>query len=518
MKEILINVESKELRVAILKNKKLHDLVIERKKSRQITGNIYRGKVTNILKNIQSAFIDIGEGENGFIHISDIIENTQKFQDMFDMDFDSKSIEKTKASSKENAEEADITKILKNGQTVLVQVVKEPIGTKGARLTSNISIPGRFLVLLPNSPHRGVSKKISDNKVRTQLKNLIKAFEMPSEMGLICRTSCVNATREQLIDEAHELISNWENTRIEFEKSTGTSLLYQESDIIKRTVIKALDKNFGRLLVDDKTTYNTIAQMVKKYAGPNSTLKIDCYRDKLPIFKRFGIEKEIGKAANRKIWLQSGGYLFFERTEAMYTVDVNSGRGGGKKDSSKDVEEAIVHINMEAAEEIARQLSIRNIGGLVICDFIDMRYRKNGRRVLDRLKAALKEDSAKITILGMSEFGLVEMTRQRNRESLLQTMYTECPYCHGKGLVKNFESASIELERAISELIKCNEQFALEIAVHPQFNEYLNREDKAYLMETFEDSNARITFRTDDTLHISEFEIYNSTNGTLLEV
>lgn len=511
MKEVLINVESKELRVAILKNKKLHDLVIERKKSRQITGNIYRGKVTNILKNIQSAFIDIGEGDNGFIHISDIVENAQKFQEMFDMEFDHHN---TDAESTET----DISKILKPGQNVLVQVVKEPIGTKGARLTSNVSIPGRFLVLLPNSPHRGVSKKITDNKTRTQLKNLIKAFEMPSEMGLICRTSCITATREQLIDEAHELIQTWENTRVEFEKTKDTALLYQESNIIKRTVIKAIDKDYSRLLVDDKTTYNAIIRMQKKYAPQDCKLKIEYYRDNLPIFKRFGVEKEIGKAANRKIWLQSGGYLYFERTEAMYTVDVNTGRGSGKKDSGKDVEEALVHVNMEAADEIARQLSIRNIGGLVICDFIDMRYRKNGRRVLDRLKAALKEDSAKITILGMSEFGLVEMTRQRSRESLIQTMYTECPYCYGKGLVKNFESVSIELERSISELVNCGEQFALEVVIHPEFNRHLNKEDKAYLMKKFEDSNAKISFKTSDTLHISEFEIYNSTNGTLLEV
>ncbi len=512
MKEILINVETKELRVAILKNKKLHDLVIERKKSRQITGNIYRGKVTNILKNIQSAFIDIGEGENGFIHISDIVENTAKFKEMFDMDFEPETTKKVEAES-----ETDITKILKNGQTVLVQVVKEPIGSKGARLTSNVSIPGRFLVLLPNSPHRGVSKKITDNKSRTRLKNLIKAFEMPSDMGLICRTSCVDATTDQLIDEAHELIQNWENTRIQFEKSQGTSLLYEESDIVKRTLIKALDKKFSRLLVDDKEMYESLLKMNTKYASPDSTLKIEYYRDKLPIFKRFAVEKEIGKAAHRKVWLQSGGYLFFERTEAMYTVDVNTGRGG-KKDSSKDVEEAIVHVNMEAAEEIARQLSIRNIGGLIVCDFIDMRFRKNGKRVLERLKAALKEDSAKITILGMSEFGLIEMTRQRNRESLLQTMFTECPYCSGKGLVKNFESASIDLERAIKELIFCGENFALEIFCHPQFNEYLNKEDKDYLLSTFEESNAKLLFKTKDTLHISEFEIYNSTNGILLEV
>lgn len=509
MKEILINVASKELRVAKLRNKRLSDLVVERKKSRQLVGNIYRGKVRNILKNIQSAFIDIGEEDNGFIHITDIVENTQKFQEMFDMDFN--------APKPVEDQETDISKVLKANQTVLVQVVKEPIGTKGARLTSNISIPGRFLVLIPNSSHRGVSKKISDSKSRNRLKSLIQAFEMPSDMGLICRTSCLNATQDQLIDEAHELIEIWQNTRLEFEKTKGCALLYEESDIVKRTLLSALDKKYDRLLVDDKTTFNSLLRMQKKYASEDSPLKIEFYRDKMPIFKRFGVEKEIEKASNRKIWLPSGGYLFFERTEAMYTVDVNTGRGQ-KKDAGKDVEEAIVHVNMEAADEIARQLSIRNIGGLVICDFIDMRYRKNGRRVLDRLKAALKEDSAKITILGMSEFGLVEMTRQRSRESLIQTMHTDCPYCYGKGTIKNFESVATELERGILELIHCGDNFALDINVHPHFNEYLEKNDKEYLVEMAEKENAKITFTTNDTLHLSEFEIYNTTNGQLLEV
>ena len=512
MKEILINIESKETRVAFLKQKKLYDLTVERKKSRQITGNIYRGKVTNILKNIQSAFIDIGENENGFIHITDIVENTQKFQDMFDMEFN-----RNTTGKEEEEKDADISKFLKKGQSVLVQVVKEPIGTKGARLTSNISIPGRYLVLLPNSPHRGVSKKITDLKARTRLKNLIQAFEMPSDMGLICRTSCLGATQDQLIDEAHELIHAWDSTREQFENSINTSLLYEESNIIKKSLIKAIDKNFSRLLVDDKETFNHLMKMHKNYSNKNSILKIEYYRDTFPIFKRFAIEKEISKSTNRKIWLQSGGYLFFERTEAMYTIDVNSGSDRRKKNDSMNVEETIVNINMDAADEIGRQLSIRNIGGLIICDFIDMRSRKNGRRVLDRLKAALKDDSAKITILGMSEFGLVEMTRQRSRESLTQTLYTECPYCSGKGLVKNFESVSIDLERTLQEIISCQQQFALKEITHPQFDLYLNNEDKKYLINTFENNNAKIEFKTDDCLHISEFQIYNSTNGTVIE-
>ena len=240
MKELLLTIESKETRLATLCDRRLQDLVVERKKSRQITGNVYRGRVTNILRNIQSAFINIGEGENGFIHISDIVENTQKFQELFDMDFDwdydpEESAQKAKA-------ESDISKVLKADQTVLVQVVKEAIGSKGARLTSNISIPGRYLVLLPNTSHRGVSRKISDPAQRDRLKQIIRSFEMPTDMGLICRTASTLATTDQLVEEAHELVKTW-NTIVEtFQKADGPVCLYRESDIVKRALITAVDK------------------------------------------------------------------------------------------------------------------------------------------------------------------------------------------------------------------------------------------------------------------------------------
>ncbi len=514
MKEILLTVESKETRQAKVVEKKLQELIVERKKSRQITGNIYRGRVTNILHNIQSAFIDIGEGENGFIHISDIVENTQKFQELFDMDF-----EWDYDLSSYNAKEekvADISKILKIDQTVLVQVVKEPIGTKGARLTSNISVPGRYLVLLPNSPHRGVSRKITDKTARDRLKQIIRAFEMPSDMGLICRTASMLATQDQLIDEAHELFESWNKIIEGFNVSTSAQCLYRESDLIKKALMTALDKKYDRILIDHYPTYLACSRMYKKYKETDQELKVEYYRDKVPIFKRFNVEKEIEKALTRKIWLTSGGYLFFDRTEAMYTIDVNSGRSG-QSDSKKNVEETLVHINMEAADEIARQLRIRNIGGLIICDFIDMRSRKNQRRVLDRLKDAMKEDSAKCTILGMSEFGLVEMTRQRNRESLVQTVFSECPYCSGNGMIKNFESMSIEIERAVNHLVNQAAQFALELVTHPDLDHKLNHSDKKYLEKMVAKLNATITFHTNDLLHLNEFEIYSATNGKKLE-
>lgn len=511
MDEILLNIESKERRYAHLRNGLLHDLIVERRKERQLTGNIYRGRVTNILHNIQSAFIDINEGENGFIHISDIIENTRKFEQIFDMDFDlDYDIGEVDMRQQKNLK---IDEVLKIDQPVLVQVVKESIGSKGARLTSNVSVAGRYLVLLPNSPHRGVSRKIEDRSVRDRLKKLIRSFEMPRDMGLICRTASRAATPEMLVAEAHELLQNWQVIMDSFKKTSDPAMLYAESDLIKRAVVTAIDRRYERLLIDDFPTYQTCKNLYSKYASEHD-LRIEFYRDKVPMFERFNVEREIEKALRRKVWLPSGGYLFLDRTEAMHTIDVNSGRSSN---SDSDVEESLVRINLEAAEEIARQLRLRNIGGLVICDFIDMRSRRNQRRVLDRLRDCMRDDSAKCTILGMSEFGLVEMTRQRHRGSLMQTIFTACPYCAGSGLVKTNETVSIEIERQLRKIVRCQQQFALKLVIHPELDQYLEVIDKPYLRKLAEGLNAFIDFGTDDRLHLNEFQFFSTTSHRLIE-
>lgn len=512
MKEILLNVESKETRYTELRNGQLYDLIIERKKERQLTGNIYKGRVTNILHNIQSAFIDVNEGENGFIHISDIIENTKKFEEIFDMDFDLDYDISALASKQRRG--LDIEEVMKIDQSVLVQVVKEPIGSKGARLTSNISIAGRYLVLLPNSPHRGVSRRIENRTMRDRLKKIIRSFEMPQEMGLICRTASRLATAQMLIDEAQKLFDAWQEVMRKFHKEPRPALLYEESDLVKRAVINAVDKRFDRLLIDDYPTYQRCKRLYSRYKTEH-TLRVEYYRDKVPMMERFNVEREIEKTLRRKIWLGSGGYLFFDRTEAMHTVDVNSGRS---TNPGGDVEEALVRINLEAAEEIARQLRLRNIGGLIICDFIDMRYRRNQRRVLDKLKECMKQDSAKCTILSMSDFGLVEMTRQRSRSSLTQTMFTQCPYCDGAGTVKTHESITIEIERALKKAVSLQQQFGLRLVIHPQLYQYMEEIDKQYLLDLAERINAHLDFATDDTLHITDYQIYSTLNNQLIEV
>ncbi|HPE85353.1 MAG TPA: Rne/Rng family ribonuclease, partial [Chlamydiales bacterium] len=502
MKDILLNIESKETRLALLKFGVLWDLVIERSSSKPLTGNIYRGSVTNILHNIQSAFIDIDEGDNGFIHISDILENAQKLQEMYGMDLEWD--EENKPPQK-RIQTADIDQLLNIDQPVLVQVVKEPIGSKGARLTSNISVAGRYLVMLPNNPHRGVSRKIEDRGAREKLKKIIRSFEMPKDTGLICRTSSVNASPEKLADEARDLFQTWETIVEEYNKATGPKCLFEESDLIKRAVLTAVDKKYDRILVDDQATFLRCKKLYAPYANEHP-IKIEMYRDKIPMFERFGVERELDKAMKRKIWLPSGGYLFFDLTEAMCTIDVNSGRSSG--DKAKDLEEGLARINMEAAEEIARQLRLRNIGGLVICDFIDMRSRKNQRRVLDRLKEALKEDSAKCTVLGMSEFGLVEMTRQRSRESLYQTILSHCPYCSGLGSIKTHESVEIEIERALKKLINLKEEYALEVNIHPQVSQHMGKKGRDHLIRLAKTLNADIKFKVKDALHLNDFEFY----------
>ncbi len=511
--DILLNVESKEIRYAHLRNGQLRDLILERKKARQLTGNIYRGRVTNTLQNIQSAFIDVGEGENGFIHMSDILENTKKFEQMFDMDFDLDYDIQTVDVRKQK--KLNIEEVMKIDQPVLVQVVKEPIGSKGARLTSNISIAGRYLVLLPNSPHRGVSRKIEDRGARERLKKLIRAFEMPHDMGLICRTASSQATTDMLISEAHELLEGWQQIMEKFNDSTNPTLLFEESDILKRSVMTCVDKKYDRLLVDDYNTYLKCKRYHKKFSLEHP-LRIEYYRDKTPMFERFNVEREIEKALRRKIWLPSGGYLFFDRTEAMFTIDVNSGRS---TTTEGNVEETLVRINLEAADEIARQLRLRNVGGLVIVDFIDMRVRKNQRRVLERLKEFMKEDPAKCTILSMSEFGLVEMTRQRNRESLVQTLFTSCPYCSGSGLIKTHESVVIEIERAIKKATHKFEQFGLLLTVHPDLYKYMKNEgDLSYLESFAKKLKAKIEFEESDRLHLNDFRLISTVTHELLEV
>lgn len=510
MTDLLLSIEPREMRMALMRSGILQDLAVERTRSRQLTGNIYRGVVTNILPNIQSAFIDVGEDSAGFIHISDI-EDHGRGALAEGLDFDEES-----QPSDTGAATDEITSCLQLGQTVLVQVAKEPIGNKGARLTSNIAIAGRYLVLLPKVSHRGVSRKIEDRATRDRLKRLVRSFEMPDDMGLICRTASQQASSDQLEQEAHELSQQWEKVAKGFDSGKKPALLLEESDFVRRAVLLAVDRRVDRILVNDQATVQRVRKLYAPYQEEHP-VDILHYTDKVSLFEQYGVQREIEKALRRKVWLPSGGYLFFDRTEAMTTIDVNSGRSLNTAEPvPADVDESLLRINLEAAEEIARQLRIRNIGGLVICDFIDMRLRRNQKRLLDRLKDAMKEDSARCTILGMSEFGLVEMTRQRHRESLQQVLMMPCPYCSGSGQIKSPETMILELERTLKPLLAKTPHVKAQL--HPEVIRAMTTQDRQHLKRLSDKAKGQVDIDSDENLHLNEVCFFDGVTGKRMEV
>lgn len=511
MQEILLNVELGETRFAHLKNGALHNLAIERKNCHQLKGNIYKGQVTNVLSNIQSAFVNIGEGESGFVHLSDIAENTRKLEELFDMDFE---ILPSSAEDVVRPSQPDICELFDVDKWVLVQVVKEPIGSKGARLTSNISLAGRYLVLTPNTPHRAISRKIEQPKVRERLRGLLASLKLPSSIGVVCRTASQGAARELLELEARDLLQQWYQIVQQFNAKSDPGCLHRDANLVKKAVLTALDRRVDRLLVDDRETYLACRQTCEKYAKEHP-LHIEHYQESLPIFERFRVEVEIERTLRRKVWLPSGGYLYFDRTEAMHTIDVNSGRSTS---SDHNLEETLVQINLEAAEELSRQLRLRNIGGLIICDFIDMRSRVGRRRVLEKLKECMHQDAAKCTILSMSDFGLVEMTRQRSRESLAEMVLCYCPYCSGLGLVKRNETVVIEIARALKKVIDHLGQVALKLTFHPQLQRHMEKEGTEQLRKLAQARGARLSLHTDDSLHVNDFHFANSKSQRKIDV
>lgn len=508
MMEILLNVEEQEVRCAHLQNGVLQDLAIERKHSSQLKGNIYKGQVTNVLQNIQSAFVTIGEGESGFVHLADIAENRRKLEEMFDMDVDTAATEPIQTPRPPEPELFNVDK------WVLVQVVKEPIGSKGARLTSSITLAGRFVVIMPNAPHRAVSRKIEKPAARDRLKKILKSLSLPPHMGVVCRTASQSASKELIAKEAMELSEEWQKIVEKFHSKQGPCCLYRDAGLIKKTLLYALDHKVDRLLIDDQKTFVNCCKPMEKY-GPETPLKVEHYQAAMPIFERYGVEREIEKILSRKIWLPSGGYLYFDKTEAMHTIDVNSGRSTC---GDRNLEETLVQINLEAAEELSRQLRLRNIGGLIICDFIDMRSKTNRRRVLEKLRECMRQDAAKCSILSMSDFGLVEMTRQRTRESLAETLLCHCTYCSGIGLVKRHETVRVEITRSMKKAILQLRQKALKLTLHPQLMRYLEKEGQDQLRQLAQRLNARLSMHEDDTLHINDFHFANAKSMRKIEV
>ncbi len=435
-REMLINVSvGDECRIAVLHEGRLEELFIERASSESHIGNIYKGRITNIEPNIQAVFVDFGLPQNGFLHISDV--QPQYFPDHKG---DGEDVGRKIPRHQRPA----IQKCFRRGQEVIVQVTKEGLGTKGPTLTTYLAIPGRFLVMMPGMNRHGVSRKIEDEEERRSMRDMLSELNLPSGMGFIMRTAGLGRSKRDLQRDLNYLLRLWKTVAHRIKTLQAPVELYQESDLVTRTIRDVYTADFARVVVDDAETAKK-AQEFLHLAMPRSKATVDLHTEREPLFHRYRIEEEIEKINMRHVPLPSGGSLVIDSTEALVAIDVNSGRYR----ATDDAEEAAFKINVEAAEEIARQLRLRDLGGLIVCDFIDMRVDRHKRTVERALRGALKRHKERAKILKMSAFGLIEMTRQRQGPSLKRNIYYDCPQCRGSGLVKMPHSVILDVVRIL---------------------------------------------------------------------
>jgi ribonuclease G len=508
-KEIIVNAEALENRVAVLEDGQLEEFTIERTTEKRIVASVFKGKIRNLEPGLKAAFVDIGFEKNAFLHYWDIIpEQLDQRVDLIEMPEGERTKQKPKISQK------DIPQLYPPGSEVIVQVVKGPIGTKGPRITTNISIPGRYLVLMPFNPQRGISRKIEDDKERRRLKDILSRLRIPEGMGVIVRTVGENQKKRYFIRDLELLLATWRQVEEKIKTGPVPSCVFQEPDLVERTVRDFLTEEVDRIVVDNEQAYERIRNMIGQISRL-SRGKVRLYNEPTPIFSKFNVERQIESAFRRQVWLKSGGYICIDETEALVAIDVNTGR----HKSQKDLDTTILQTNLEAAEEICRQLRLRNIGGLIVIDFIDMRHRNDQQKVTNRVRDGVKRDKSKTRILNISQLGLMEMTRQRHSESMASAVYEDCPYCKGKGMVKSALSMSVEIQRKIAELLrKLREQGKhetpqLRIYVHPEVLSRLRMEDEAVLIELEKKLSGKLSFRADPAYHFEQFKIADAISG-----
>ena len=511
-KEVIINAETLETRVGVLEDGKLEEFNIERTTEERLVGSIFKGKVRNLEDGLKAAFVDIGFEKNAFLHYWDIVPN------QFDSGVEIVEREGSKRRDRPKITQRDIPRVYPTGSDIIVQVTKGPIGTKGPRITTNVVLPGRYLVLLPNSDQSGISRKIENQEERKRLKRILRELSIPDNMGVIMRTAGEGQQTRYFVRDLALLLEEWRGIQDRIKSQGMATCVFQEPDLIERTVRDFLTEDVERIVVDSQKAYDRMREMISKISK-RSAGKIKYYTDAQPIFDRFSISKQLENAFARQVHLKSGGYIVIDETEALVAIDVNTGRHKG----GKDQEQSILRVNLEAAEEICRQLRLRNMGGLIVLDFIDMKSRRDQQQVYSRVKDGLRRDKAKTHILPISQLGLMEMTRQRHTESVRAAVYDDCPYCQGRAKVKSSLTMSVEIQRKLQEILKKRTRdendFELRIVVHPNVLDRLRTEDEKHLIEMEKRYFGKLSFRADPVMHAEQFKIQNvTTNEELASV
>ena len=525
--ELIINVTPREKRVALLENGQMVELHIERAGERGFVGNIYKGRVLRVLPGMQAAFVDIGLDRAAFLYVADVrehidsldMEQTQNNgnevnaierdvighdETQNDEQLDREAIEGVADDNRTDQHEMAIEELLRDGQEIVVQVAKEPIGTKGARLTSHISLPGRNLVLMPNVDHIGISRRIENDEERNKYKGMVEQLK-PEGMGFIVRTAAVGKEEADLQKDMESLCGIWENIQKKSTVARAPSLLHSDLGITLRALRDLFNADIERVVIDSKEEYEKILDFLNRHMS-SMNCDVDLYEGLEPIFDHFNLEVEISRALQRKVWLKSGGYIVIEQTEALTAVDVNTGRFVGKH----NLEDTILKNNLEAVREICYQLRLRNIGGIIIIDFIDMEKESNREKVYNALAESLNRDRAKTNILKISDLGLVEMTRKRIRDSIARVLSEPCPYCEGKGYIKSKTSICGEIFRELQREMRQIKAGTILLYVHPDIADMLYEDERTSVEHLERRYGKRIQIQDKSNFHIEQYEIISN--------
>ncbi|MDE3154057.1 MAG: Rne/Rng family ribonuclease [Acidobacteriota bacterium] len=524
-KEMIVSSNGHETMVAILEDDAVAEIFVERERQRGVFGNIYKGRVSKVLPGMQSAFVDIGLERHGFLYVSDVVNTIEEFERLESGDEDEAEPVKGEAPREEpkeggrgggrgrgrdrehdRAAQAKIEDLLKEGQEILVQVAKEPLGTKGARLTSHVTMAGRFLVFMPTVDHVGVSRKIDSREERNRLRGIVREFREAHGFtgGVIIRTAAGGRPKDDIVSDLAYFHRVWTEIRQKVDSSRAPAVVYREQSLVAKLLRDLLTEDYAAIRIDNETEYQRVKELVERILPPLAS-RVKLYTKDFPIFEEYGVQAEIDRALRSKVWLKSGGSIVINQTEALVAIDVNTGRYVGKRTGR--LEDTIVKTNLEAAKEIVQQIRLRDLGGIIVLDFIDMEEKKNRQKVFQAVEQELRKDRAPSKAVQVSDFGLIIVTRKRVKQSLERVLTEPCPYCSGTGVIKSSSTICYEILSEVRKMGAELEGRGILLRVNPDIARALKEEEHAVLRDLRQSLGKEITIKPDTHLHHEQFDL-----------
>ncbi len=510
-KEMIISSNSHETRVAILEDDLAAEIFIERERHRGVVGNLYKGRVSKVLPGMQSAFVDIGLERDGFLYVSDVIDTMEEF-DRLEADDEEGGAgggrgRRGRDRNAEKPPEPKIEELLKEGQEIIVQVAKEPLGTKGARLTSHATMPGRFLVFMPTVDHVGVSRKIDSRDERSRLRGIVREFRDQKGFtgGVIIRTAAAGRPKEDILSDLNYFHRVWTEIRQNAQTSRAPAVVYREQSLVAKLLRDLLTDEFTAIRIDNEQEYHRVLELIERIL-PSLATKVKHYDKDFPIFEEYGVQQELDKALRSKVWLKSGGSIVINQTEALVAIDVNTGRYVGKKSAGR-LEDTILKTNLEAVKEIVRQIRLRDLGGIIVLDFIDMEDKKNRQKVFQTVEQELRKDRSPSKALQVSDFGLVIVTRKRVKQSLERMLTEPCPYCSGSAVIKSSSTICYEILAEVKKISADLDGQSLVLRVNPEIARVLRDEERGVLKDLRQSIGRDVAVKPDAQLHHEQFDL-----------